>query len=203
MGVDTPIRREKKPLSTHQSFLPPSIIVHSSLFLFIEMISGYPLICDLFGRVIGDPLHQTKCLWSTDKYRCSNEVPMESRRNGGICLDMARSSPKCRLRANIIQAVKYLLCKDCRGHYGRVKKCADKWMERLLRCEGESNLAIRSMQGTVNDTLGPLLWPTVLSPEYVRIPHLHREVNSFQMRRRSSREYSLSRHIQKDSSSHK
>lgn len=150
-------------------------------------MAWYPANCDLFGRVIGDPLHQTQCLWSTDRYRCSNEVPKESRRDGGICLGMARFSPKCLLRPNIIQAVKHLLCKDCRGHRGRVTECVDKWTEQLLRCEGEFNLAIRSTQGTVNDTLEPLIWPTVLSPGYVRISHLQREVNSFQMRKHSSR----------------
>jgi hypothetical protein len=187
MGVDTPIRRKKKPLFTINYWLPPpSIIVYSSLFLNFEMISWYPANCDLFGRVIGDPLHQTQCLWSTDRYRCSNEVPKESRSYGVICLNMARVSPKRRLRPNVIQAVKYFLCKDCRGHRGRVTECADKWVEQLLHCEGEFNLAIRPMQGTVNDTLEPLLWPTVLSPGYVRITRLQREVHLYQMRRHSS-----------------
>lgn len=126
-----------------------------------DMISLHSQTCNLFGRVMGDPLHHTQCLWNATGYQCSNEVSKESRSHGAICLTMARVSSESQFRRNVTQAARYLLCENCRGYRDRVTECANRWANQLLQSERQLDALVR--QGKNYDAWDRFLWPTVLS----------------------------------------
>lgn len=80
----------------------------------------------LFGRVFGDPLHRTQCIWAT----CSNSVPKESRINAAILLHAPIDEDKSH-ESILSTATKFMLCEDCRDDRWRIVQCTQIFRKSL------------------------------------------------------------------------
>lgn len=90
-------------------------------------------VLQLWGTVIGDPLHQEGCVWvGDDGKQCRNTVPKTSRVEGASCLQALQDLPSnYSTKQKLVVGGKFFLCSECRRHRCRPRKWADSLIHTL------------------------------------------------------------------------
>lgn len=124
-----------------------------------------PQLQDLFGRVIGDALNRTQCVWEkADGTQCQKSVTKESRKNGAICLKMVQDFPAHYPPERMIaQAAKYMLCTECQRNRDRSWKCAERWIDLLTHQSNRLESDMQSKKSSDSGTWFAQRWPTSMS----------------------------------------
>lgn len=113
------------------SFLFFSDILHP----WIKMTQDLNCLQHFFGRVFGDPLHRTQCIWA----QCDKSVSKATRTNAAIVLMIQRRSPADSLEGTVLSATKNMLCTSCSQDRQRLTTCARQLSALLSLQAGRSD----------------------------------------------------------------
>jgi hypothetical protein len=95
----------------------------------------------VLDQVLGDPFHRERCIWLGDEgNHCQNAVPLASRINGVLCVQLPQAPPLVYpLAQEVSSAAKQLLCFECKTSSLSVKSVGHPIFESVgssQRCHG-------------------------------------------------------------------